>query len=76
MWLKLDKSNATCIGINREIAYAYLTLKEYIKKEEKWAELSSKMKSHYSKRLYKSLKKSSKLNDEVRVYENPLIFVS
>ena len=60
MWLKLDNSENNYIAINKEIAYAYLTLREYIdNKREKWLNFLGNRKNIYLKRLYKSMKNKS-----------------
>ena len=66
MWLKLDKSDDNYINVNKEIAYAYLTLRSYIDdRREKWLNFPAKLKNNYLKRLYKSMKNESL--DKVRV---------
>ena len=65
MWLKLDISEDNYINVNKEIAYAYLTLREYIdNRREKWLNYPANRKNIYLKRLYKSIK--NKTLDKVR----------
>ena len=66
MWFKLNKSNGTSIGLNREIVYAYLILKEYSTEgREKCADSSPRMKNYYLTKLYNSLRNDYKLEEQV-----------
>ena len=57
MWLKLDANEKNNLAINKEIGYAYLTLKEYIDcGQTKSINMSQKIKNIYVKRSYKSFK--------------------
>ena len=57
MWIKLNKSDGTCFGLNREIAYAYLLLQGYLTEgRDKFASCSPRMMNYNIKKLYQSLK--------------------
>lgn len=67
MWFKLDSTENNCLAINSEIVYAYLTFREYkISAREKYAEISSRMKSYHIKRLYKNFKTQNSFSKQVR----------
>lgn len=66
MWFKLNESDGTCFGLNREIAYAYLILKEYLANgREKCASSSPSAKNKYLKKLYKSLRNENHFEEQV-----------
>ena len=67
MWFKLNESDGTCLGLNREIAYAFLILQEYsIGKQDKYAASSPSLMNYKLKKLYHSLKNNNQLEKEVR----------
>ena len=66
MWFKLNETDGTCLGLNREIAYAYLILQEYSSgKEDKYAASSPRMINYNLKKLYQSLKNKNELEIQV-----------
>ena len=66
MWFKLNKSDGTCFGLNREIAYAYLLLQGYLTEgRDRFASSSPSMMNYNLKKLYQSLKDKNELEKQV-----------
>ena len=66
MWFKLNESDGTCLGLNREIANAFLILKEYSNgKQDKYTASSPRMMNYKLNKLYQSLKNNNELEKQV-----------
>ena len=67
MWLKLKKTNENYKETNENIAYAYLTIKNYRDNSELYRTLTEKARRKKLSKIYANLWKNGRLSDEVRV---------
>ena len=67
MWLKLKKFNENYKETNENIAYAYLTIKNYRDNSELYRTLTEKARRKKLSKIYANLWKNGRLSDEVRV---------
>lgn len=66
MWFKLKKTNENFKETNINIAYAYLTIKNYRDNSELYDSLSEKARRKKLSKFYANLCKTGSLSEEVR----------